>query len=249
MTMAQFSDLEAALGIRFSDKSLLQRSLVHRSYLNEHPEFPLEDNERLEFLGDAVLDFVTGEYLYHRFPEMQEGLLTSLRAALVRRDTLARFAQRYDLGEYLLMGLGEDASGGRNRPAILCATFEAVIGALYVDQGVEAVKQVVEPLVAPEVARTLEERSDRDHKSMLQELVQARLRRTPRYSTVSASGPDHAKEFTVQVSIGGKLYGRGKGRNKQEAAQNAAEVALERFKAEPAEPEESGPMDAPSNGV
>jgi ribonuclease-3 len=237
--MAELRELEADLGVRFTDKSLLHRSLVHRSYLNEHPDFPLEDNERLEFLGDAVLDFVTGEYLYNRFPEMQEGLLTSLRAALVRRDTLARFAQHYNLGEHILMGLGEDTSGGRERPAILCATFEAVVGALYIDQGVDAVKEFVEPLVSPEIARTLAERSDRDHKSMLQEMVQARHRSLPRYSTVSAIGPDHAKEFTVVVSINGAPYGRGVGRNKQEAAQRAAEEALERFGKEAAESEET----------
>jgi ribonuclease-3 len=119
--MSELSKLEGTLGFEFEDKSLLHRALTHRSYLNEHPEFPLEDNERLEFLGDAVLDFVTGEYLYHRFPEMAEGPLTNLRSALVRRETLARFASFYDLGSHLQMGHGEAESGGRERPATLCA--------------------------------------------------------------------------------------------------------------------------------
>ena len=121
--MSELSELEQRLGFPFADKSLLQRAMTHRSYLNEHPSFPLEDNERLEFLGDAVLDFVTGEYLYHRFPELAEGPLTNLRSALVRRDTLARFAQRFGLGKYLLVSHGEAETGGCRRPATLCATF------------------------------------------------------------------------------------------------------------------------------
>jgi ribonuclease-3 len=237
--MTKLSELEQRLALVFADKSLLQRALTHRSYLNEHPEFPLEDNERLEFLGDAVLDFVTGEYLYHRFPELKEGPLTSLRSALVRRKTLARFARQLDLGHDLLMGHGEAESGGRDRPAILCAAFEALIGALYLDQGLEAVQRFVEPLVRPEATLIVQERSDKDAKSQLQELAQARLHCTPRYTTVAESGPDHAKEFTVQVTIDRQVYGRGAGPSKQQAAQAAAERALERFEAE-----YSGSLDA-----
>jgi ribonuclease-3 len=224
--MTDLSELEQKLGIVFRDKSLLQRALTHRSYLNEHPDFPLEDNERLEFLGDAVLDFLTGEYLYHRFPEMREGPLTSLRSVLVRRSTLARFARQWNLGRHLLMGHGEAESGGRNRPATLCAAFEAMTGALYLDQGLESVNDLIEPLILPEIARTLQERSDKDPKSRLQELAQARMHHTPRYSTVAESGPDHAKEFTVKVTIGGQVFGQGQGASKQQAAQAAARVAL-----------------------
>lgn len=227
--MTDFPELERTLGLEFSDKSLLQRALVHRSYLNEHPDFPLEDNERLEFLGDAVLDFVTGEYLYHRLPELPEGPLTSLRSTLVRRDTLARYARRFNLGRYILMGFGEEASGARERPAILCAAFEAVVGAVYLDQGLEAVRLLIEPLVGPEVTQTLNQHSDKDDKSRLQELAQAHLHHTPRYSTVAERGPDHAKRFTVRATIGGKPYGQGTGRNKQEAAQRAAQAALSRL--------------------
>jgi ribonuclease-3 len=230
--MSDVTDLEGTLGIEFLDKSLLQRALIHRSYLNEHPQFPLEDNERLEFLGDAVLDFVTGEYLYHRFPELAEGPLTSLRSALVRRETLARFAQDLELGEYLLMGHGEAESGGRNRLATLCAAFEAVVGALYLDQGLPAVERFVRPFVEPEVGRILHGQLDKDPKSQLQELAQGDLHRTPRYVTVAESGPDHAKEFTVEVVIGGVSYGKGVGASKQRAAQAAARVALERLETE-----------------
>ena len=231
--MTKLGELERKLGFAFADKSLLQRALTHRSYLNEHPLYPLEDNERLEFLGDAVLDFVTGEYLYHRFPEMAEGPLTNLRSALVRRETLARFAQSFGLGDYLQMGHGEVESGGRQRPATLCAAFEAVVGALYLDQGLGPVVALVEPLIGPEVGRTLKGNLDKDAKSRLQELAQGEMHSTPRYVTVAESGPDHAKEFIVQVTIEGVVYGQGSGPSKQRAAQAAARDALERFEASP----------------
>ncbi len=227
--MTDIKKLEATLGIVFRDKSLLQRALTHRSYLNEHPEFPLEDNERLEFLGDAVLDFLTGEYLYHRFPEQREGSLTSLRSVLVRRNTLAGFAPQWDLGTHLMMGHGEAETGGRERAATLCAVFEAVIGALYLDQGIDSVQKLIEPLIVPQIARTLKERLDRDPKSSLQEIAQGKVHQTPRYRTVSETGPDHAKEFTVEVIIGGAVYGKGNGLSKQQAAQEAARAALEHF--------------------
>jgi ribonuclease-3 len=219
-------DFEPASDLTFRDHSLLQRALTHRSYLNEHPEFALEDNERLEFLGDAVLDFFTGEYLYHRFPEIREGRLTSLRAALVREETLARFAQTLNLGDYLWMGHGEAAGGGRERPAILCAAFEALVGALYLDRGMEAVGSFLRGLIEPEVARILAFDLDKDPKSLLQELSQGELQLTPTYRTVTVRGPDHAREFTVEVLIGGRGYGWGTGRSKRAAAQEAAQRAL-----------------------
>jgi ribonuclease-3 len=237
--MIDIIDLEQGLGIEFHDKSLLHRAMIHRSYLNEHPAFPLEDNERLEFLGDAVLDFVTGEYLYHRFPELREGALTSLRSALVRRETLARFARKLDLGNHLLMGHGEAESGGRERSATLCAAFEALVGALYLDQGLDSLYDLLEPLIAPEIAHILRDESHKDAKSLLQEMAQARLHYTPRYATVGESGPDHAKTFTVQVSIGGRVYGEGYGPSKQQAAQAAAREALDRLAEEEEEPWET----------
>jgi ribonuclease III len=227
--MVDLAEVEVRLGLAFRDKSLLHRALVHRSYHNEHPGFPLEDNERLEFLGDAVLGFVTGEWLYHRFPEMTEGQLTDLRSALVRRDALAQLARQLDLGHFLLMGAGEITTGGRNRPATLCASFEALIGALYLDQGIEAVLRYLEPLMGPAAVRVVQEQSDRDSKSRLQELSQGTMRETPRYRTVSESGPDHARQFTVEVTIAGMPYGLGTGLNKQQAAQAAAHQALIRL--------------------
>jgi ribonuclease-3 len=220
-------DAEKALNVTFSNKALLQRALTHRSYLNENPHYPLEDNERLEFLGDAVLDFIAGEYLYHRFPEMPEGRLTNLRSALVRTETLAQFADQLDLGDYLHLGRGEEESGGRKRPAILCDAFEAFIGALYLDSGLDAARQFVCALIDPVLQAILALDTDKDAKSRLQEVAQSHYQVTPTYRTVLEEGPDHAKEFTVEAVIGGKVYGWGKGFSKQTAAQAAAQAALQ----------------------
>jgi ribonuclease III len=221
---------EEQAGVEFQDKSYLQRAFVHRSYLNEAGDsFGLSDNERLEFLGDAVLSFVTSELLYNRFPNALEGDLTSLRAALVRRETLARFAAFFGLGEYLLLGHGEEDSGGRTRPATLCATFEAVIGALYMDQGIDAVRSFLAPMLDEELNRVAGDALSKDPKSRLQEWVQSEMGVTPRYKTISTIGPDHARTFVVQVTADKHPIGLGRGRSKQEAAQLAAAMALHRF--------------------
>jgi ribonuclease-3 len=212
----------------FHDPSLVARALTHRSYLNEHPDVALEDNERLEFLGDAVLDFVVGAWLYHRFPELREGRLTSLRAALVKTDTLASFAVQIGLPDLLRLGKGELESGGRARQSLLCNAFEALVGALYLDQGLEAVREFLAQLLPDEVEHVMAEERDRDAKSILQEWSQAKFGRTPRYRTVHAEGPDHARQFTVEVSIGEQVVGRGVGPSKQIAAQAAATDALAR---------------------
>ena len=218
---------EKFTGISFRDKTLLQRALTHRSYVNESRVFLQADNERLEFLGDAVIDFVIGEHLYHRFPEMREGNLTNLRAALVREETLAEFAREIDLGNFIQLGRGEAESGGRERPATLCAVFEAVVGALFLDQGVRAVKLLMFPLVEPVLPDLVEAAAAKDAKSRLQEWSQSEFRETPRYHTIAASGPDHDKTFTVQVYIGDSVWGIGEGHSKQLASQVAAAMALE----------------------
>ena len=223
---------ETGLNLTFKNKALLQRALTHRSYLNENPDYPLEDNERLEFLGDAILDFIIGEYLYHRFPEMAEGRLTNLRSALVRTERLAYFAGLIDLGDYLYLGHGEDESGGRQRAAILCDAFEALIGALYLDKGVEPTRDFVYNLIEPSLEEILNSDSEKDAKSQLQEVAQSHYQLTPTYRTVNEEGPDHAKEFTVEAMIGEQVYGRGKGYSKQTAAQAAAQRALEVFRQE-----------------
>lgn len=205
----------------FSDFRLFSRALTHRSYLNEHPE-ALEDNERLEFLGDAVLDFLVGAWLYNRFPEMAEGSLTRLRAALVGNDQLAEFALQIGLGLIMRLGRGETESGGRQRPALLGSTFEALIGALYLDKGIPAVMDFVEPLLESASGMILNGRKDQDPKSVLQEWAQSQGYGTPFYQTVTATGPDHDKVFEVEVIIQGKVYGRGVGHSKQIAAKAAA---------------------------
>lgn len=217
---------EQVSGLTFRDKTLLQRALTHRSYLNETRYLLQADNERLEFLGDAVLDFIVGEYLYHRFPEMREGMLTNLRATLVREETLASFALDLDLGRHLLMGRGEAESGGRERPATLCAAFEALVGALYLDQDLEAVKELLFSLVEPALPEFVDIAAFKDAKSRLQEWSQNTFRATPRYHTASANGPDHDKQFTVHAVIQGHVWGIGYGRSKQTASQAAAASAL-----------------------
>jgi ribonuclease III len=217
-----------ANGLAFSDPALLRTALTHRSYLNEHADLDWEDNERLEYLGDAVLDFVLAEYLYRNFPAAPEGELTALRSALVRRETLARLSRSLDMGPVLFMGHGEVETGGRDRAATLCGAFEALVGALYLDQGLSAVVGRVLPMMDGELASAVAEVTDKDPKSRLQELAQGRLGITPRYRTVSAEGPDHAKIFTVEVAVGETVSGRGEGPNKQVAAQRAALDALTR---------------------
>jgi len=225
-------ELGTALGVTFKDKSLLTRALTHRSYLNENSDLPYLDNERLEFLGDALLDFIAAEFLYQRFPEMPEGDLTSLRAALVKGDTLARFALDLGLPQYLLMSRGEEAARGRERAPLLAGAFEALIGALYLDQGLSAAREFILCFLPAESERVHALRLDRDAKSMLQELSQGKLQVTPLYRLVETRGPDHAKDFTIAVILNDIEYGRGTGRNKQTAEQEAARVALENLQAE-----------------
>jgi len=222
-------DLESIIGVTFRDKSLLTRALVHRSALNEQPDIAPCSNERLEFLGDAVLGLVTAEYLYHRFPEYREGNLTNLRAALVRGETLARFARQIDLGRFLYLSKGEEASGGRDREANLACAFEALVGAIYLDQGLPVTRHFIRRFVEPEIGMGFVPHLDKDPKSRLQEIVQGERQRTPRYRTVAEKGPDHAKVFTVEVLAGDQALGRGTGRNKQTAEQAAAQAALDNW--------------------
>ena len=230
--MTDITKAEQALNLTFSDKALLQRALTHRSYINENPDYPLEDNERLEFLGDAILDFITGEYLYHHFPEMAEGQLTNLRSALVRTETLAKFASDLNLGEFLYLGKGEEEGGGRCRKAILCDAFEAVIGALYLERGIDITRQFVQQMIEPALQDVLNTDTHKDAKSRLQEVSQSHFQVTPTYRTIKEEGPDHAKEFTVEALIGNKSFGTGCGFSKQAAAQAAAEQALENLQQE-----------------
>lgn len=227
--MNDIRPLEKNLNTTFSDFSLLERALTHSSYLNENPQSVLEDNERLEFLGDAVLDFIVGAYLYNRFPEMEEGELTSLRAALVRSSTLADFSRQLEIGRYMRLGYGEEENGGRERTPLLCAAFEAVIGAIYLDKGLQEVQKLMEPLITPKLLDIREKSLHKDAKSEFQVWAQAKFNITPHYEVVSESGPDHAKTFTVRVMVGEDDWGAGSGSSKQGAAQAAARDALEQI--------------------
>lgn len=218
------SSLSRRLGLPFSNLSLLTRALTHRSYVNENPNSP-EDNERLEFLGDAVLDFIVGAWVYNHFPEMSEGHLTKMRSAFVRNDQLAIFARGIELGNALRLGRGERSSGGSKRDGLLGSAFEALIGALYLDRGLGAVEDFVHPFLEESQESILEE--IHDPKSLLQEWAQAQKLGAPQYVTLSATGPDHAKVFEVEVRIQGTAYGQGHGSSKHVAAHVAAQAALE----------------------
>ncbi|MCB0183313.1 MAG: ribonuclease III [Caldilineaceae bacterium] len=230
MIGAEITQLQSALPLNFQDAKLLQRAFIHRSYLNEAVDAEgLADNERLEFFGDSVLGLVMSEYLFSRYPTFQEGPLTNLRAALVRRETLAKLAIQLSLGDYLWLGNGEEESDGRQRPATLCAVFEALIGAIYLDQGVDAVRSFVLPLMKTELKLSAEAALGKDAKSRMQEYAQRTFGQTPRYREVDSSGPDHDRTFIMTVTIGGKVYGVGQGRSKGEATQTAAAMGLSRL--------------------
>jgi ribonuclease-3 len=220
------AELARRLHLSFSNPALLKHALTHRSYVNENP-LTIEDNERLEFLGDAVLDFVVGAWVYQHCPEMAEGDLTRMRSALVRNEQLAEFARRLQVGPALLMGRGEAASGGHERDGVLGSAFEAIVGALFLDAGLAAVEEFMEPLLDSVRERVIMRAEIYDPKSRFQEWAQSEKLGTPNYVTVSSSGPDHAKMFEVEVRIHDTTYGRGHGPSKQVAAQVAAQTALE----------------------
>lgn len=213
------------LNLPFRHHFILSRALTHRSYLNENKD-AIEDNERLEFLGDAVLDFIVAEWLYNHYPEKPEGDLTRLRAALVHTDQLANFARQIDLGQALRLGRGEIQAGGRKRLTLLCDAFEALIGALYLEGGIEAVNEFMIPMLENVVEEIFQSHMDEDTKSRLQEWAQGHGFPSPRYILIAEEGPDHEKRFEMEVKIGNKPYGRGIGSSKQTAEKSAAKEAL-----------------------
>jgi ribonuclease-3 len=219
--------IQQALGHYFRDLDLLRRALTHPSYVNEHPEDGVGDNQRLEFLGDAVLDFVTGAWVYRHYADFDEGRMTRLRAALVRAETLAQLARQVKIGEAMRLGHGEEEAGGRERDANLCDAFESVVGALYLDGRMAVVENFVEPLIEPVAEATLATAADQDAKSRLQEWSQAQSGITPRYRIVTEQGPDHAKTFVAEVFLDKRVVGQGEGHSKQAAEQAAAQAAWE----------------------
>jgi ribonuclease-3 len=221
--------MQQALGISFKRQDLLKQALVHSSYANENPGLAPASNERLEFLGDAVLDMVIAAKLYGDFPNLSEGEMTKLRALLVRRDTLAKMARFLRLGDHLYLGRGEEASGGRNKPANLAGAFEAVIGAIFLDRGTAIARRFILKLFDNELHKAVSQRTATDYKSELQELIQARNQKAPTYHVIEELGPDHNKRFTVEVRAGDTVLGTGSGKSKKSAETEAAHATLKKL--------------------
>jgi ribonuclease III len=218
-----------ALGLTFPDPKLLQEALTHKSYTNEVKPLVAPHNERLEFLGDAVLELAITEYLFAKYPDKPEGELTSFRAALVRKESLAEEAQTIELGKFLYMSKGEEATGGRTRAYILANAFEALIGCIYLELGYQTAADFIIKQLTPKLAKIVAERLDIDAKSRLQELVQEVVRVTPTYELVGETGPDHDKIFEMAIKINNYQLASGQGRSKQEAEQAAAAKALKNW--------------------
>lgn len=220
-----FIEFLRLLDINFQDPKLLHQAFLHRSYLNE-VKIDMQSNERLEFLGDSVLSLIISYYLYTLRATDSEGELTNLRAHIVKTKSLSEAAKKIELGKYLKLSKGEEISGGRNNPQLLANTYEALLGSIFLDQGLEIAKRVIEKTLLPLFEKELKMGPPKDAKSSLQELVQQKHKASPHYKILGTSGPDHAKQFTVAVFVGGNETGRGKGASKQIAEEEAAKQAL-----------------------
>jgi len=219
-------ELQKSLGYEFKDEKLLTEALTHRSYTKDF------NNERLEYLGDAVLDLIVGEYLYHLFPNAEEGILSKLRAALVNEDAFTKLAKRLDLGKYLFLSPAEENNRGREKPSILSSAFEALIGAMYLEAGFDKAKETALKLLKEEFPKITPEELLKDYKTTLQEITQAHFGVVPEYRLINATGPDHKKEFEIGVFINDKEYARAKGRSKKAAQQEGARLTIEKLKKE-----------------
>ena len=224
--MKDFSEFESKINIKFKNQDLLKEAFTHRSYLNENPSWPVGQNERLEFLGDAVLELAVTDFLFMRFPEKPEGELTSFRAALVNANMLSSVAQDLEINDYLLLSKGESKDVGRARLFILANCFEALIGAIYLDQGYDSASRFIHENILPKMDEILNKKLFRDSKSLFQERAQEITGITPSYEVVKEWGPDHDKHFVVGVYVGKELVAQGEGPSKQEAQQQAAMAGL-----------------------
>jgi ribonuclease-3 len=225
--MKNLNLLEKAIEISFREKQLLTHALTHRSYLNEHPQENLASNERLEFLGDAILEFIVSRKLFTLLPHLDEGILTTLRSLIVKTDSLAEAGDRFHLGEFLLLSKGEEETGGRANKSLLANTFEALTGAIFLDQGLAKTEEFIE-LSLGEKIKTIDSLENiKDYKSLFQEKAQEKKKITPTYRIINTSGPDHDKIFTVGAFLNKRKISEGKGKSKQEAEQRAAQIALE----------------------
>ena len=227
--MVFLSALQQTLDISFNDLSLLELAVIHSSYINENPDFAPVSNERLELLGDPVLGLVITEKLYLDYPQFSEGVMTKLRSALVSRETLAHIARTISLGNYLYLGKGEEASGGRDKLTNLAGVLEAVIAAVFLDQGLAITRDFILRLLNKELQKVVNQGVKTDYKSQLQELIQSRQQQTPTYYLVEAAGPAHNRRFTVEVRLGDTVLGRGSSKSKKAAETEAARSALEQL--------------------
>tara|TARA_Y100001960_G_scaffold308500_1_gene365911 strand:- start:1431 stop:2171 length:741 start_codon:yes stop_codon:yes gene_type:complete len=226
--LKELDTLQSLTRYKFLDIKLLNKALTHKSYANEKSKRP-KHNERLEFLGDSVLDILVGNYLVEKFSDFSEGTLTKIRAAVVNESCLAKLAQKIHLGNYLLLGKGENRAGGRRKSSILADAFEAFAGAVFRDGGLEAASNIFLPLLKEEIKITAESWSFRDSKSDLQEYTQNKMACMPTYKVIRKIGPDHAKEFEVVVMVKNEICGKGLGRTKKEAEQAAAKIAIKNY--------------------
>lgn len=226
--MTDYSKLENKLEIRFNNFELINKAFTHRSYLNENKS-KKESNERLEFLGDSILSYSVSSFLFDKYPNLPEGELTNLRSSVVKTSTLAQIAKDLQLGDYLLLSRGEEEGSGRKNPSLLADTFEAFLGAVFLDSGIETVIKILKITLFPLIPKIYREKSYRDAKSIFQEVVQNNTKISPIYKVIKEEGPDHAKTFTLGVYVDDGLWGVGVGKNKQEAEQVAARNALEKW--------------------
>ncbi|MFC1909494.1 ribonuclease III [Chloroflexota bacterium] len=224
--MTDLADIQKIMGVVFNDQSVLELALVHSSYIHENPGFTQGHNERLEFLGDAILGHIIAEMLYRDFADLSEGEMTKFRSMLVRRETLARVAGTIGLGDYLYLGKGEDASGGRQKKANLAGAMEAVIAAVFLDQGATITRDFVLRILNEELSKVRSQDTGVEYKSRLQEIIQSRQRQSPTYRVVASTGPDHDRRFTVEVIAGDTVLGSGSGKSKKLAETEAAFSAL-----------------------
>jgi ribonuclease-3 len=228
--MIDWNDCQKNLGISFHQESLLEQAFVHSSYFNENPGLAHPSNERLEFLGDSILNFIIAEKLYEEFPKLHEGKLTEIRASLVCRDTLAGLASSLKLGDWLLLGQGEETNGGRTKASNLANAMEALIGAVYLDQGLARARRFILRQFKPKLEKIKAGKTTPNYKALVQEFIQGQKRPTPVYRLVEASGPDHSKQFTAEIIVEGEALGRGTGKSKKTAESQAARAAWKKLR-------------------
>lgn len=230
--MRDLNLLEERVQVHFKDQKYLRKSMTHKSYANENRHERVKDNERLEFLGDAVLDLVVSEYIFCEHPDYPEGELAKMRAVVVSAPTLSRIAKKIDLGKFLLLGKGEEMTGGRERDSILADAFEALVGAVYLDQGLEETRRFILQYLLDEITTVERGEHMQDYKTLLQEVIQKKSNTRPLYRVIDEVGPDHNKQFTVQVEYKSRVIGIGTGQSKKEAQQRAAADAIAKFEEE-----------------